>query len=97
MAWGLFGKIKKGFKKVGSALKKGAEFVNDKILKPFKPIIKTAGSAIANVVAPGSGALVGAGIDALSDSVDALSNGNYRDAAQNVRNFIQQGRIRTNP
>ena len=29
MAWGLFNKIKKGFKKVGSAFKKAAGWVND--------------------------------------------------------------------
>ena len=42
MAWGIFNKIKKGFKKIGSVFKKGVNFVNDKIIKPFKPLIKTA-------------------------------------------------------
>ena len=46
MAWGIFNKIKRGFKKIGSAFKKGAQFVNDKVIKPFKPIIGGAISAI---------------------------------------------------
>ena len=62
MAWGIFNKIKRGFKKVGSAFKKGIQFVNDKIVKPFKPIIKT----VANSFIPGSGVVV-----------DAVANGDW--------------------
>ena len=65
MAWGLFNKVKKGFKKVGSAFKKGVNWVNDKIVKPFKPLIKTA----VNAFVPGGGAVV----DIASDGID--SNG----------------------
>ena len=72
MAWGLFNKIKKGFKKVGSVFKKGAQFVNDKIIKPFKPLIKTA----IDSKYPGAGAVV----DAASDGIDAVSKGNWKDA-----------------
>ena len=39
MAWGFWNKIKKGFQKVGRAIVKGAKWVNDKVLKPFKPIV----------------------------------------------------------
>ena len=74
MAWGFYNKIKKGFKKVGSAIKKAAGFVNDKIVKPLKPIIKTA----ANAFIPGAGAIV----DVASDGIDAITNGNYKDAAK---------------
>ena len=46
MAWGLWNKIKQGFKKVGSVIKKAADVVTDKVIKPFKPIIGGAISAI---------------------------------------------------
>ena len=74
MAWGLFNKIKKCFKKVGSAFKKGLNFVNDKIVKPFKPIIK----AGVNALVPGAGAIV----DVASDGLDALSKGDYQKVVQ---------------
>lgn len=77
MAWGLFNKIKKGFKKVGSAFKKGLSFVNDKIVKPFKPLIKTA----VNSFVPGAGAIV----DVASDGIDAVTKGNWKDAAQSAK------------
>ena len=96
MGWGLWSKIKKGFKKVGNAIKKGAKWVNDKIIKPAAPMLRTVGGAIADRVAPGTGDLVRRGIDAFGDTVDAVGRGNYRDAAQNVRDFIQGGRIRLN-
>ena len=54
MAWGLWNKIKQGFKKVGNFVKKAASFVNDKVIKPFKPVIKN----VANAIIPGSGKFV---------------------------------------
>ena len=72
MSWGLFNKVKKGFKKVGSAFKKAAEFVNDKIVKPFKPVIKAA----VNSYLPGAGIAV----DAASAGIDALTKGDYNGA-----------------
>ena len=80
MAWGLFNKIKKGFKKVGSAFKKAAGWVNDKVIKPFKPLITTA----ANTFFPGSGAIV----DVVSDGVDAVSKGDWKGASNTVRNGV---------
>ena len=77
MAWGLFNKIKKGFKKVGSVFKKGAQFINDKIVKPFKPLIKTA----VNAFVPGAGAVV----DVASDGIDAITKGNWKDAANSAK------------
>ena len=77
MVWGLFNKIKKGFKKVGSVFKKGAQFINDKIVKPFKPLIKTA----VNTFVPGAGAIV----DVASDGIDAISKGNWKDAANSAK------------
>ena len=46
MAWGLWNKIKQGFKKAGSVIKKAADIVTEKVIKPFKPIIGGAISAI---------------------------------------------------
>ena len=40
MAWGVWNKIKKVFHKVGRAIDKGAKWVNDKVIKPFKPVIQ---------------------------------------------------------
>ena len=65
MAWGFWNKIKKGFQKVGRAIVKGAKWVNDKVLKPFKPIVKT----VANAIIPGSGVTV----EAVSDGIDTVN------------------------
>ena len=46
MAWGLWNKIKQGFKKAGSVVKKAADVVTDKVIKPFKPFIAGAATAI---------------------------------------------------
>ena len=46
MAWGLWNKIKQGVKKAGTAIKKAADFVTDKVIKPFKPVITNALSAV---------------------------------------------------
>ena len=83
MAWGIFNKIKKGFKKIGSVFKKGINFVNDKIIKPFKPIIKTA----ANAFIPG----VGSVIEAASDGLDAINKGDssWGDAAAGVGSWAK--------
>ena len=84
MAWGIFNKIKKGFKKIGSVFKKGINFVNDKIIKPFKPIIKTA----ANAFIPGAGTV----IEAASDGSDAINNGDssWGDAAAGVGSWAKK-------
>ena len=81
MAWGLFNKIKKGFKKIGSAFKKGVQFVNDKIVKPFKPYIKAA----ANAFIPGAGRIV----DVASDGLDAVTRGDYKAAVDSGKNVYQ--------
>ena len=79
MAWGLFNKIKKGFKKVGSVFKKAANFVNDKIVKPFKPLIKTA----VNSFVPGAGAIV----DVASDGIDAVTKGDWSGAGKSAKDI----------
>ena len=84
MAWGIFNKIKKGFKKIGSVFKKGINFVNDKIIKPFKPIIKTA----ANAFIPGAGSV----IEAASDGLDAINKGDssWGDTAAGVGSWAKK-------
>ena len=74
MAWGIWNKIKKRFHKVGRAIVKGAKWVNDKIIKPFKPIVQKVGSTIANAIVPGSGTVVSDAIDAVSDGIDMVNN-----------------------
>ena len=76
MAWGLWNKIKQGFKKVGNFVKKAASFVNDKVIKPFKPVITN----VANAILPGSGRIV----EAVSDGIDDVANGNFKGAAQRI-------------
>ena len=76
MAWGLWNKIKQGFKKVGNFVKKAAGFVADKVIKPFKPVIST----VANVIAPGSGRIV----EAVSDGIESVASGDIKGLAQRV-------------
>ena len=76
MAWGLWNKIKQGFKKVGNFVKKAASFVNDKVIKPFKPVITN----VANAIIPGSGKF----IEAVSDGIDEFAHGNFRSGAQKM-------------
>ena len=76
MAWGLWNKIKQGFKKVGNFVKKAAGFVADKVIKPFKPVIST----VANVIAPGSGRIV----EAVSDGIEDIASGNIKGLTQRV-------------
>ena len=67
MAWGLWNKIKQGFKKAGAVVKKIARAVTDKVIKPFKPVI----SAAANAFNPALGKIVDKGMD----SVERWSDG----------------------
>ena len=83
MAWGLWNKIKQGFKKVGNAVKKAASFVNDKVIKPFKPVI----TKVADTLLPGSGRVV----EAVSDGIDEFANGNFRNGAQKLIGFTNEG------
>ena len=71
MAWGIFNKIKKGFKKIGNVFKKGVNFLNEKVIQPFKPLIRQ----VANKFVPGGGAIVDGVADAV-DAVDRFANRN---------------------
>ena len=66
MAWGLWNKIKQGFKKVGKVVQSAAKFVNDKVIKPFKPII----SAAATAVNPKIGAALNTGMQVVEKFSD---------------------------
>ena len=69
MAWGLWNKIKNGFKKVGNFVKKAAGFVTDKVIKPFKPII----SAAATAFNPKAGLIA----NKVMDTVEKVSDGGF--------------------
>ena len=86
MAWGLWNKIKQGFKKVGNFVKKAASFVNDKIIKPFKPVITN----VANAILPGSGKIV----EAVSDGIDDVANGNFKGAAHRMVGMSNPNAVR---
>lgn len=75
MAWGLWNKIKRGFKRAGKAVKAVAQVVNDNVVQPLKPIIKTAATAIGNHYVPGMGTMVANAVDDFSDGVDAVASG----------------------
>ena len=76
MAWGLWNKIKQGFKKVGAGIKKAADWVTNKVIKPFKPFIAGAASAIS----PAAGAVAGK----VMDTVERFS-----DDAAGTRSFLR--------
>ena len=81
MAWGIWNKIKQGFKKAGQVIKDGAKYINNKVIKPFKPLIKQA----VNTFVPGAGKYV----DALSDGVDQWTSGDTRGALKTAVSTIK--------
>ena len=82
MAWGIFKKIKDGFKKVIGGIKKGAQWLGNNVLKPIvKPIVNAAAPVVDKFL-PGVGTAVKTGVDALSD----ITTGNSRKAFQNLAN-----------
>ena len=88
MAWGLWNKIKQGFKKVGGAIKKAASFVNDKVIKPFKPIISAAASAFN----PTLGRVVDTGMKAVekfSDEGTSWGSGSAELDPEKVRRGVE--------
>ena len=74
MAWGIWNKIKKGIQKVGRAIVKGAKCVNVKVIKPFKPVVKSVVGIVANAFVPGSGTFVGKAVDTVSDGIDSVNS-----------------------
>ena len=79
MAWGLWNKIKQGFKKAGNFVKnKVLKPVVDTVIKPFKPIIGGAISAIN----PAAGAIAGK----VMDSVERFSDEGFTPFKRLKRN-----------
>ncbi len=88
MAWGLWNKIKKGFKKVGKTIKSTAKTINDNVIKPFKPIVKASVAAAGNYFVPGIGSTIASKVDDFSDGIDAATSGN---AKQWINERVQRG------
>ena len=86
MAWGFWNKIKQGFSKVGRAIVKGANWVNDKIIKPFKPVIKEGVRQLGNSFSPELGNRLSQAVDTVSDGIDFA-----QDVNQNIQNRNWQG------
>ena len=70
MAWGVWNKIKQGLRKAGNFAKKGVDFVADNVIKPFKPLIGAAASAINPTAGMVANTAMGA-IETLSDASDS--------------------------
>ena len=67
MAWGIFKKIKDGFKKVVGGIKKGAKWLGSHVLKPIaKPIVDMAAPVVDKFL-PGVGTAVKTGVDTLTN------------------------------
>ena len=76
MAWGIFKKIKDGFKKVIGGIKKGAQWFGCHILKPIaKPIIDVA-APVLDRIKPGIGTAVKAGVDTLTGLTNNIVGAN---------------------
>ena len=74
MAWGLWNKIKQGFKKAGNWLKGAASKVVNNVIKPFKPII----GGVASAINPKLGAAVNLGMNA----VEKFSDEGWEDSGK---------------
>ena len=75
MAWGLWNKIKNGFKKAAGWVKdKVIKPVVNNVVKPFKPIISAAASAIN----PTAGAIAGK----VMDTVEKVSDEGFGSVAK---------------
>ena len=85
MAWGLWNKVKKGFKNVWNGVKKAATWVNDKIIKPLRPAI----TAAANAVLPGAGTAIGVA----SNVIDYANNRDWGGAVNTVRNAVPKEKL----
>ena len=78
MAWGIFKKIKDGFKKVIGGINKEAQWIGNNILKP----IVNAVAPVVDTIAPGVGTAIKIGVNAITD----ITTGNGRKAIQNLVN-----------
>lgn len=79
MAWGLWNKIKNGFKKAGKVIKSAAKTVTEKVIKPFKPVI----SSVASAINPALGAAVNKGMTA----VEKFSDEGWGNTVENAASW----------
>ena len=90
MAWGFWNKVKKGFQKLGGAIKTGAQKVKEfggKVLSTAKPLLNTVGNvagAAANII----GGKTGAALNTISNVADVAS-----DVADDLNTSVQSGNI----
>ena len=82
MAWGIFKKIKDGFKKVIGGIKKGAQWIGNNILKPIAKPIVNAVAPVVDTIIPGVGTALKTGVNAITD----ITTGNSRKAIQDLVN-----------
>ena len=73
MAIGFFKKLKNGLVKAWNGIKKGAKWVNNKVLKPVLKPIANAAAPIVNGVVPGLGTAIQAGVNTASGIIDGDS------------------------
>ena len=75
MAWGLWNKIKNGFKKVGGFIKdKVLKPVVNTVIKPFKPVIQ----GVVSSINPTAGAIAGK----VMDTVEKVSDEGFGSVAK---------------
>ena len=79
MSWGLWNKIKQGFRKARTFAKNAARFINDRVIKPFKPVI----GAVASAINPAFGAAVNTGMRAVERFSDDGSRNGSSDTISN--------------
>ena len=79
MAWGIFMKIKDGFKKVIGGIKKGALWLGNNALKP----IVNAVAPVLDRIKPGVGTALQTGVNALTN----LTTGNIKNPKIRLRGY----------
>ena len=70
MAIGFFKKLKNGLVKAWNGIKKGAKWVNNKVLKPVLKPIANAAAPIVNGIVPGLGTAIQTGVNTASGLID---------------------------
>ena len=90
MAWGLWNKIKNGFRKAGKVVRNVARTITDKVIKPFKPVI----SGVANAINPALGKAVDYGMNSVerfsADSRSARPAEGWESASQWAKNRFKK-------
>ncbi len=86
MAWGLWNKIKNGFRKAGKVIHDAAKVVNNKVIKPFKPII----SNVANSINPTLGKVVDVGMKSVERFSDEGWDGVGKQAKESASQWANK-------